>query len=192
MRIPTLTVALFAALAGPAAAADGFMSVQDFQFAPKAVQVLPGDKVQFNFEGPEAHSATLNAGQTDRYDSGTTASGFTKERRFSHPGRFTLFCRPHPDMKGAVEVGSRENLKPRFSSVRASGGSRSVKLRFRLSERSVVTASVGRKRVRVVLAAGSHSITVRGLKRGRRSAALSARDGWRNLSATARKSFRVR
>lgn len=192
MRIALLTVTMVLALAAPAAAADGFMSVQDFQFAPASVRVEPGEKVSFNFEGPEVHTATLNAGQVDRYDSGSTGPGFTKEKRFAHPGRFALFCRPHPFMKGSVQVGDPETVKPRLSRLAARAGSRRVTLRFRLSERSVVTASVGRRRTRVVLAPGSRAVTVRGLARGRRTAAVSAVDGWRNRSATARKSFRVR
>jgi plastocyanin len=187
-----LTGLLFLVLAAPAAAADGFMSVQDFQFAPDSVRIEPGEKVSFNFEGPTAHSATLSSGQIDRYDSGITGPGFTKEKRFGHRGRFTLFCRPHPDMRASVQVGEAETVKPRLSSVRARPGRRRVTLRFRLSERSVVTVTVGRKRVRAALSPGRRSLTVRGLRRGRRRASLSARDGWGNRSPTARRSFRVR
>ncbi len=60
-------LALMLLPAGPAAAADGFMSLQDFQFAPAVVQIERGEKVDFNFEGPSAHNVVIGHGQTDRW-----------------------------------------------------------------------------------------------------------------------------
>ncbi len=56
-RSSPLCLALTLVAASPAAAADGFMSVQDFQFAPSVVRIEPGERVDFNFEGPSAPSA---------------------------------------------------------------------------------------------------------------------------------------
>ena len=184
--------ALLLATAAPAAAADGFMSLQDFQFAPAAVQIQPGEKVDFNFEGPSAHNAVIARGQTDRYDSGLTGPGRTKSHRFLHPGSFRLICDIHPPMKARVTVGARETLRPRLSRVRARSGSRSVRLTFRVSERSVVSAAVGTRRVTKVVAAGAGSLRVRGLRIGRRTANLAAKDGWGNRTPSLRKSFSVR
>lgn len=184
-------LALTLALAVPAAAADGFMSVQNFQFAPRFVQIRPGEKVDFNFEGPDAHTATLRKGQTDSYDSGPTPPA-TKAHRFRYPGRFSLFCTLHPEMTATVQVGAPEAVAPRLAGLRARPGAGRVKLVFRLSERSVVTAAVGRRRVSKRLDRGTRSITVTRLRRGRRMAKVSARDGWRNKSATGARSFRVR
>ena len=186
---PALTLTL--ALAVPAVAADGFMSVQNFQFAPRFVQIQPGEKVDFNFEGPSTHTATLRRGQTDSYDSGPTPPA-AKAHRFRYPGRFALQCTIHPEMTATVQVGAPEAVAPRLAGLRARPGTGRVKLVFRVSERSVVTAAVGRRRVSKAFSAGTRSITVTKLRRGRRTATLSGRDGWRNKSTTARRPFRVR
>lgn len=186
-----LATALMLATASPAAA-DALMSVQDFQFAPRTVLIQPGERVSFNFEGPSAHTATLRANQTDRYDSGEVGPGSTRVRRFNHPGSFALLCTLHPEMTGRVTVGTRESGRPRLTRVRARGGAGRVELAFRLSERSVVTAAVGRQRVRKVLNRGGRSLIVRRLAAGRRTVRLGAKDGWGNRAATVRRSFTVR
>ncbi len=191
-RSTALAAALALLSAAPAAAADGFMSVQDFQFAPKSVQVQPGDRVDFNFEGPTVHTATLRSGQTDRYDSGFRGAGRTETHRFRDPGRFRLFCVPHPGMTASVQVGAPETVKPRTTGLAAAPGDGRVRLTFRVTERAVVSITAGKKRLRRVLAAGRRSITVTGLEPGRRTASLRARDGWGNNGLVARRSFRVR
>ena len=178
--------------AEPAATARGFMSVQDFQFAPRSVAIQPGEKVDFNFEGPTAHTATLRSGQTDRYDSGFREAGRTTTHRFSHPGLFRLYCIPHPQMTARVQVGTRETTAPRITELKAARGDGSVRLTFHLSERSVVSVAAGQKRLRRVVGAGRSAITVTGLRPGRRTARLQARDGWANEGAAVGKSFRVR
>ena len=175
-----------------AAAADGFMSAQDFQFAPASVEVLPGEKVDFNFEGPSFHTATLRSGQVDSYNSRVTGPGFTKSHRFRHRGRFGLLCLVHPSMRATVQVGAPETGKPRIGSLGARTGRGAVRLTFRLSERSLVTVAIGSRRVRRVLAGGRRSILVRGLRRGRHTARLAARDGWSNRSAVVRRGFSLR
>ena len=187
-----LCLALLPLPAGPAAAADGFMSLQDFQFAPGAAQIQPGEKVDFNFEGPSAHNVVIRRGQIDRYDSGVTEPGFTKSHRFRYPGSFALLCDIHERMTARVAVGPLETLKPRVSRLKARPGARKVRLTFRTSERSVITVAIGRRRVSKVLASGARSITVARLRPGRRTARVTAKDGWGNRSATLRKSFGVR
>lgn len=186
-----LSLALLLLPAGPAAA-DGFMSLQDFQFAPAAVQIQPGEQVDFNFEAPSAHNVVIRRGQIDRYDSGVTAPGNTKSHRFPYPGSFALLCDIHERMKARVAVGPPETLKPRLSRLRARAGAQKVKLTFRVSERSVVTAAIGSRRVSKVLARGVRSITIARLRPGRRTTTVTAKDGWGNRSAGARKSFSVR
>jgi plastocyanin len=192
VRSVPLALALVPALAVPAAAADGFMSVQDLQFAPRSAQIIPGERVAFNFEGPSRHSATLRAGQTDRYDTGLTGPGFIKTHRFDHPGRFALYCRSHPQMAATVQAGTPETAAPRLKRVRAKAGGRKVRLSFRVSERAVVSVAVGGRRVRRVRAAGRRSITIGNLAGGRRTAQIRAKDGWGNRSPIAERSFTVR
>ena len=184
------SAALLLVAAAPAAA-DRRVNVRDFEFTPRTVQIQPAESVAFNFKGPSTHTATLLSGQTDRFDSGQVAAGSTKAHRFNYPGNFALHCTLHPQMTARVKVGAAETVPPRISRLRARPGAGRVKLVFRISERSVVTAVVGRKRVRKVLDRGARSITVRGLASGRRTARIGAKDGWGNRSPTAKKSFQV-
>lgn len=190
----SLPVALALALvpSASAAAANGFMSLQDFQFAPAAAQIQPGEKVDFNFEGPSAHNVVIRRGQIDRYDSGITGPGSTKSHRFPYSGSFALLCDIHEGMNARVLVGAPERLKPRLTGVRARPGARRVKLSFRSSERAVVTVVIGSRRVSKVVSPGAASITVGRLRPGRRTARLGAKDGWGNRSAVVKRPFRVR
>ena len=187
-----LAAALALLTAAPASAAAGFMSVQYFQFAPDSVQVRPGEKVDFNFERPSVHTATLRSGQTDRYDSGFTGAGRTESHRFRYPGRFALYCIPHPEMTARVRVGSPETVRPRITNLEAAPGDGRVQLSFRVSERAVISIAVGQSRLRRTFARGRRAITIGGLDRGRRTARLQTRDGWGNQSRVARAAFRVR
>ena len=187
-----LAAALAVVTAAPAAAADGFISLQDFQFAPATSEIQPGDKVDFNFEGPSRHRVKLRSGQTDRYDSGLTGPGFTKIHRFRHPGHFALYCSVHLTMTARVQVGPSETVRPRITDLKATPGTGKVRMTFRISERAVVRLVVGGKRVRKVFGSGMRSITVANLDRGRHTATLEARDGWANKSSIAKRSFRVR
>lgn len=181
MRRPlSLALALAALAAGPASAADGFMSVQDFQFAPAMVTIDKGDTVDFNFEGPSQHTATLRGRQTDRFHSGTMGPGFTPMHRFRFPGRFGLFCRIHPEMRGVVQVGTPEKVKPELGRARHRVNSRRIRVGFVLSERSVVTVTVAGKTVRRVLRRGRRSIVVRKRNAVYRPVKVTAKDGWRN------------
>jgi len=189
--VPLATAIVFAG-AAPAAAADGFISLQDFQFAPATAEIQRGEKVDFNFEGPSRHRVKLRSGQTDRYDSGLTGPGFTKAHRFRHPGRFALYCSVHLAMAARVQVGASEVLRPRMSEVKATPGTGRVRMTFRVSERAVVRLVVGGKRVRKVFRSGMRSITVADLDPGRHTATLEARDGWANRSSVVKRSFRVR
>jgi hypothetical protein len=121
-----------------------------------------------------------------------TDPGRTKAHRFAYAGSFSLLCDIHDNMTARVLVGARETLKPRLSRLRARAGAGKVKLTFRASERTVVTATIGRRRASKAVSAGTRSITVTRVRPGRRTARLSAKDGWGNRSAVARKSFRVR
>ena len=173
-------MALMGLAAVPASAADGFMSVQDFQFAPSMVTIEPGDKVDFNFEGPSRHTATLRGRQVDRFDSGTTGPGFTPMHTFRYAGRFGLYCRLHPEMTAIVQVGTPEKVKPRLTVRHVRETTRLVRVGFGLSERSVVSATTRGETVRRVLGRGRRSITVRARGRAGRTIRLTAKDGWRN------------
>ena len=191
-RSVPLTAVLVFAGAAPVAAADGFISLQDFQFAPASVEVRPGEKVDFNFEGPSRHRVKLRSGQTDRYDSGLTGPGFTKTHRFRHPGRFALYCSVHLTMTARVQVGASETLRPRITDLKATPGTGKLRITFGISERAVIRLVVGKKRVRKVFGSGMRSITIAKLDRGRHTATLEARDGWANKSSIAKRSFQVR
>ena len=181
-RLVPLSAAIVAVAAAPASAADGFMSVQDFQFAPAMMAIQPGDKVDFNFEGPSQHTATLRARQIDRFDSGTTGPGFTPKHTFRFAGRFGLYCRIHPDMRAVVQVGGPETVRPRITKLKTRSTRRRVRVGFRLSERSVVAVTIAGRTVRRVLGRGGRSLLVRVRNGARRKVKVTAKDGWGNTT----------
>lgn len=84
-------------------------------------------------------------------------------------------------------------VKPTLRSVRAKALRRAVRVRFRLSEPATVTVRVKRrgsrrvvKSARVQLRAGTRSVTLRKLKKGRYTVEIQARDPYGNVSRVAK------
>jgi plastocyanin len=185
------------ASAGPASAAVSAVTVGDDFFQPTTVRIAPGDTVQWNWQGGNTHNVVTTSGQSVRFRSPLMSSG-TFRRAFPNRGRFTYFCEVHPvDMRGAVEVGPPpfpDTILPRLRRLRASTSPGAVRLTFRLSETSRVTASLRgatRRRVTRRRRGGARSLTLRGLNPGRHRATLVARDGAGNRSRAAVIRFRV-
>ena len=159
-----LVAAAVAVLALPASAsADANVSVNDDFFKEKTVQIQPGESVTWTWMGLSDHTVTASRNQTIKFDEGPKSSGtFTKT--FDKPGRYTYFCQIHgPSMSGAVEVGSApfpDTKLPVLKGVQAKVRDTSVKLGFRLSEKS---------KVKVTLSGASHKSKARKLGKGRRS-----------------------
>ena len=159
-------------LAAPAMAADTSVSVVDFAFNAKSVQIDPGDTVTWNFV-VAGHTTTSNSGQAERWNSGpqTNDGGTSFEHTFTKPGRFTYICLPHQTfMKGTVTVGTDEHKKSQSKFSQSRRGS-TVTYKFTLVEAAKVSIklsgaakrSVTRKR----LGTGRYSIPFRNMKPGK-------------------------
>jgi plastocyanin len=160
------------AFASPAMAADVSVSVVDFSFTAKQVNVGVGEKVTWSFDAA-GHTTTSDRAQPESWDSGAQveSQGATFEHIFNTPGRFTYYCRPHASfMKGAVVVGTDEHKKSqsKFSAVRRG---RKVTVKFTLVEAAKVNVSLSgaddRKATRKRLRPGRYSIVFKNVDPGR-------------------------
>jgi plastocyanin len=182
-RLLPLALPLSLLAATPALAADRSVSVSEYDFKPGNVQVDPGDTVTWEFNGPEGepeHTATARPGQPDRWNSGFKARGSSYSRVFTKPGRYQYFCLPHPNMVGAVQVGS-DTVRKSFRGAKARGGRGAVKLSLTLAEDAKVTLTVkgaSKKRVTKNLKKGKRSLTVKRLRAGRYKVAFTAVDAF--------------
>jgi plastocyanin len=94
-------VALGAASATPAAAADPTVHIRNFAFVPASLTVPAGATVRFVNDDTEAHTVTA----TDRtFDSAGLDTGDAWTHRFATPGTFAYFCAMHPYMHGRIVV----------------------------------------------------------------------------------------
>jgi plastocyanin len=92
-----------------------------------------------------------------------------------------------------------DTVDPALTRVRARAGRRSARVSFKLSETATVTVRVKRrgssktvKTARARLLAGTRSVTVRGIRKGRYTVQLHAQDAAGNRSAVRRLPVRIR
>jgi plastocyanin len=170
-----LAVAAFFVLSAPAMAATKNVKAEDDFFDPQSTSAALGDTVRWRWTGVNDHTVQTRRRQIDRFDSGIRSRGATFSHTFRYPGRFRYFCEIHFGMVGTVTAGSDNGVRPRITRVAASAR----RVRFRLSERSVVTLRLrGRRRIVKVLGRGRRSIRFRRLAEGSHRASLSAKDGF--------------
>jgi plastocyanin len=175
-----LFVSLVVLAAAPAMAADKTVQVGDNFFAPTSTTVEPGDTVTWDWVGSDEHTAQSHTKQIDSFNSQPmSGSSASFQHTFKYRGRFRYFCQFHPDeMEATVQVGAKDTVKPKLSRLKAKVSGSTVKLTFKVSERSVVTVKVGRKKK--VVKAGRRSVKFKGLSDGRHKAKFSAKDGFGN------------
>lgn len=77
------------------------VEIVGFAFAPAALEINAGDKVQFINLDQVQHTATENNGL---FDTGLLAEGESETVTFDNTGEFGYFCTPHPGMKAAIIV----------------------------------------------------------------------------------------
>ena len=188
--LPLAVLLTSLALASPAMGADRTVSVVDFEFQPREVQIEPGDTITWNFVNG-GHTTTAAGGQPERWNSGgdtgaTSPAGAIFQHTFATPGRFNYFCIPHASfMKGVVVVGEDEFPKSqsRFRQVRR--GNR-ITFKFTLVEPAKVVAKLRgpsrRSATRRRLAPGSHSIAFRRLRDGTYRGTVAFTDDFDNVS----------
>ena len=141
-RLISPVLVLTLGLAAPAAAGEQAVDAIDYDFMPKALQVLPGDTVTWSFSGDAEHTATSTKGQAERWDSGIVAKGGTYSHTFTKPGRFSYICLPHRSfMKGTVQVGE-DTVAVTYEGVKTSVRAKKATTRFELLEAATVSGKV--------------------------------------------------
>ena len=83
------------------AAANGSVTIADFQFAPAQITIDQGDTVTWTNNGPSSHSATAPDGT---FDTGIFPAGQSRSHTFNEAGSFSYICTPHPNMHGTIVV----------------------------------------------------------------------------------------
>jgi plastocyanin len=194
-----LALALSLAPATPAMAADWPMSVEDFRFAPSALEVAVNDKVVWTF-ADGGHTTTANRGQAEYWDSTKPDGDFNGpgevyEHVFTRPGRFQFVCIPHAStMKGTIVVGE-DAERDTVDNFRALPSGNRVTIKFKLNEAAKVTYRLrgpsSRTYERKRLTAGRRSFTLRRLKPGRYRGTLTLVDDF-DKKVTPKKSFVIR
>ncbi len=102
------------------AAANGSVTIVDFEFTPGQVTINQGDTVTWTNNGPTAHSATAPDGS---FDTGVFPAGQSRSHTFNDSGTFSYICTPHPSMTGTIVVqASQSGGDTPDSSTGGSGG----------------------------------------------------------------------
>jgi plastocyanin len=174
-----LAIAVFLAASVPAMAATHNVKVDDDFFDPTSTSVAVGEDVNWHWAGSNDHTVQTHARQIDKFSSGIQTKGAKFSHLFKYAGRFRYFCQIHPDlMQATVTVGTDDGVAPKLTKIRRKVSGHKVKLSFRLSERSVVTVKVKRKKVVKTFGPGKHSVRFKGLAAGSYKAKLAAKDGF--------------
>lgn len=192
MRRALAAVALCGALAAPASAHPGHapptVSISVYAFNPDTLNVVEGDVVQWNWDGPDTgHSVTSDPGSGETFDSGVKdAVGSSFTYYFGKAGSYSYHCKVHDSMHGTVVVAAGpavDRKPPRLSRVRARVKNGSAVVRFKISEKASVTALVRRpgsakvlKRSFRFVGAGAAKTSVKLPGRGRFKVSLVAED----------------
>src|SRR5215203_5286268 len=185
------------ALASPAVAFDWPTEVVDFEFKPAERRIALGDSVSWNFTAG-GHTSTSLRGQPDSWNSvpaGTNAAGSSYTKVFNTPGRYQYMCIPHQSfMKGVIEVGTDEVVDS-LDNFKSKRTGKRVRLSFLLNEPAIITYRLKGPTRRTVkrgrLDAGTHSFTLRRLKRGTYRGVLTVVDDF-DKKITPRNFFVIR
>ena len=87
---------------GTAGAQAGAVTIADFAFSPKELDVKVGSKVTWTNTDGTTHSVVADDGSFKSQD---LDQGATFTTSFSTPGTFTYVCGIHGSMKGTIVVG---------------------------------------------------------------------------------------
>ncbi len=93
----------------PPSPVAGDLTIVDFAYAPRDIEVAPGTTLTWANNGVALHTVTARSGL---FDSGLMASGTTFSYTFTEAGTYQYFCTLHPDMTGTVIVPSASGDVP--------------------------------------------------------------------------------
>jgi plastocyanin len=101
LAIAIAFVAILALAAPTVLAASRGVSIRDFAFSPKTVEIRVGDRVTWTNRDAVEHTATARNGS---FDTGLLGEGESRSIRFNVAGTYRYICTPHPSMTGTVVV----------------------------------------------------------------------------------------
>ena len=78
------------------------VSIEDFAFAPAAIQAKVGQVIGFTNQGFESHNATLDSGACG---TATLTTGSTAGLVFTAAGTYPFHCTVHTQMTGTITIG---------------------------------------------------------------------------------------
>jgi len=87
---------------GSAAAAT--VEIEDFKFAPEAIEVKAGGTVTFSSRDKAKHNAQTDPGGKGAFTTADLERGDEDAVTFDEPGRYPYYCVYHRFMTGKVEV----------------------------------------------------------------------------------------
>jgi plastocyanin len=173
------------------------VSVAVYAYTPSTLNVVEGDLVQWNWDGPDTgHSVTSDPGSGEKFDSGVIdEQGKSFTYYFAKAGTYAYHCSVHSNMHGTVVVApgpTIDTTAPVLSNLKLHAGKRKATVRFRITEDASVTTQVLRhgKAVRhafgfVKAGSAQASFKVAGLAAGRYKVSLVAEDPTGNKSKPA-------
>ena len=183
------------------------------RWAPSTVEIAVGDSVTWRFEGTSIPHNVASTGTNWSFQTPFDAQPATFT--FTAPGTYRFVCQAHAfSMKGLVKVGAggppptpaetpfpnpsgapRVDVRPpAFTRAALRPHAHGAQIRFRLSERARVVIRVKRsgrlvRRLAVRGQRGPNTVSIRGLRPGRHTVALRARDYGGNPSRILRLPF---
>jgi plastocyanin len=181
--------------ASPASAAD--VSVLNYQFRENSVQIQPGESVNWHFLA-DGHTTTSDRGEWERWNK-SRSSGEVYSRTFTQPGRYDYICIPHqffnPPMRGVIQVGA-DTVAKTVGSAKAKVRGGRARLTLALNEDATVTWAAlkgpsKKRKLKRRYRAGKASRTIKRLKPGRYTAAITAVDRFDKKSVK-RVRFRIK
>jgi plastocyanin len=101
IALATAFVAILVLAVPTVLAASRGVSIRDFAFSPKTVEIRVGDRVTWTNRDTVEHTATARNGS---FDTGLFGEGASRSIRFTVAGTYRYICTPHPNMTGTVVV----------------------------------------------------------------------------------------
>lgn len=95
---------ILAASAGAANAAETVVDQKGLKFVPDAVTINAGDTIRFTNSDPYTHDVTVISPDGTSSDKGLQHHGQANVVAFAKPGKYSIMCTMHPNMKATVIV----------------------------------------------------------------------------------------
>lgn len=93
------------AFSGSAAhAAETVIDQKGLKFVPDAISINAGDTVRFTNSDPYTHDVTVIGPDGSSSDKGLQHHGQANVVVFAKPGKYSIICTMHPNMKATVVV----------------------------------------------------------------------------------------